>query len=302
MLPEFHRFHSVYVEITKTIHDHGGPGWEFGTCLWSPTTNSSGADRYRIMREPRQGDLVLHFLEIAWPDRGEETCLIGTSLVQAPYKQIQDQPPLAGPWSGRTAYFRIDLRSYEPLSPPLPLHTLLDIYGQEIRNEIIESSPRFYPFSRFGDGLRTVQGIYLARCTENLYRILSHALGIEADTSNHEKLDSQKHLDYAEAQRLAAERYFFARNPQLRKDAIANYGTTCQICSFNFAHVYGDRGEGYIEVHHSNPLSERSEKEWTTLLKTQIKDVSVLCANCHRMIHRSRPAWSLDQLRRSINP
>lgn len=301
MLPEFHRFRGVYVEITKTVHDHGGPGWEFGTCLWSPTTNTSGADRYSIMREPRQGDLVLHFLENTWPDRAGETRLIGTSLVKASYKQVQDQPPLAGPWNGRTAYFRIDLSNYEPLSPPLPLHTLLDIYGQEIRNEIIESSPRFYPFSRFGDGLRTVQGIYLARCTENLYRILSHALGIEANSISHEVPDFPNHQDYAEAQRLAAERYFFARNPQLRRDAIATYGTTCQICSFNFGQKYGDRGQGYAEVHHCDPLSERSEKEWTTPLKTKLQDVSVLCANCHRMIHRSRPAWSLDQLRQSLD-
>jgi hypothetical protein len=32
----FSAYDGVFVEITKENHAHGGPGWEFGTCLWSP--------------------------------------------------------------------------------------------------------------------------------------------------------------------------------------------------------------------------------------------------------------------------
>ena len=51
---------TTFVEITKSDHQHGGAGWEFGTCLWSPTKTASGGDRYSIMREPRPGDDVIH--------------------------------------------------------------------------------------------------------------------------------------------------------------------------------------------------------------------------------------------------
>jgi len=32
----------VWIEDTKSEHQHGGPGWEFGTCLWSPSTDEKG--------------------------------------------------------------------------------------------------------------------------------------------------------------------------------------------------------------------------------------------------------------------
>ena len=59
---------NIWVEITKSEHKHGGDGWEFGTCLWSPSKNRAGNDRYGIMREPKQGETVLHFYNDVWPD------------------------------------------------------------------------------------------------------------------------------------------------------------------------------------------------------------------------------------------
>jgi hypothetical protein len=51
----------VWIEDTKTsAHGHGGPGWEFGTCLWSPSSNKIGVDQYALMREPKTDDLVIH--------------------------------------------------------------------------------------------------------------------------------------------------------------------------------------------------------------------------------------------------
>ena len=70
------------MEITKSKHKHGGEGWEFGTCLWSPSRNRAGGDRYSLMREPRAGDLVLHFYRDAWPDGISETRLSGRSIVR----------------------------------------------------------------------------------------------------------------------------------------------------------------------------------------------------------------------------
>ncbi|MEP0859029.1 HNH endonuclease [Trichocoleus sp. DQ-U1] len=107
--------------------------------------------------------------------------------------------------------------------------------------------------------------------------------------------------EYAEGSRTSAERSFFSRNPNLVKSAKALYGYTCQVCGFNYQKKYGELGFGYIECHHLNPLSERSECEWDEEIKTSIKDVRVLCANCHRMIHRKRPALTVEELKAIIS-
>jgi 5-methylcytosine-specific restriction protein A len=55
----------------------------------------------------------------------------------------------------------------------------------------------------------------------------------------------------------------------------------CEVCAFDFASQYGDHGVGYAEVHHIKPVSQLSKGE-----KTRLVDLAVVCANCHRMLHR----------------
>ena len=66
---------------------------------------------------------------------------------------------------------------------------------------------------------------------------------------------------------------------------------SCEICSFKFETLYGDRGKDFIECHHIIPLSEL---EPATL--TKLEDLALLCSNCHRMIHKKKDT-SLDDLR-----
>ncbi len=63
----------AYVEITKGKHDHGGQGWEFGTCLWSRSRNRAGVDRYSLMRESQKGGRVIHIYNDTWSDEVKNT-------------------------------------------------------------------------------------------------------------------------------------------------------------------------------------------------------------------------------------
>ncbi|MEV4226296.1 HNH endonuclease [Streptomyces bobili] len=81
------------------------------------------------------------------------------------------------------------------------------------------------------------------------------------------------------------------RDPKLRArkiDQVRRRGglLRCEVCDFDFARVYGDLGEGYIEVHHVTPLHISGTRE------TKLEDLACLCANCHRMCHRCRPGES----------
>ncbi len=73
------------------------------------------------------------------------------------------------------------------------------------------------------------------------------------------------------------------RNARLAKEAKRILGYTCSLCGFNFEKTYGDIGHNYIEAHHLTPISELKGKK---VLLDPAKDFAVLCANCHRMIHR----------------
>ncbi|MET8075816.1 HNH endonuclease [Streptomyces sp. NPDC005303] len=81
------------------------------------------------------------------------------------------------------------------------------------------------------------------------------------------------------------------RNPKLRALKIKQVQRRgrplrCEVCDFDFARTYGDLGEGYIEVHHVTPLYASGTRE------TWLDDLACVCANCHRMCHRSRPGES----------
>jgi putative restriction endonuclease len=64
-------------------------------------------------------------------------------------------------------------------------------------------------------------------------------------------------------------------------------------CGFNFEGMYGDPWKGFIHVHHKKPMSESGP----TRINPQT-DMSVLCPNCHAMVHRKKDqTLSLEALR-----
>lgn len=86
------------------------------------------------------------------------------------------------------------------------------------------------------------------------------------------------------------------RDPKVREEALAIHGLDCMACGFNFERTYGSLGKGFIEVHHVVPLSEAGRSETDPAM-----DLIVLCANCHRMVHRKRGVClSLAELRTQI--
>jgi 5-methylcytosine-specific restriction protein A len=79
------------------------------------------------------------------------------------------------------------------------------------------------------------------------------------------------------------------RKPGLRRrkiESVLRRGDPlcCEVCKFDFGEYYGERGRGYIECHHVEPLHVTGQREVT------IRDLALLCSNCHRMIH-TRPPW-----------
>ncbi|WP_194727143.1 HNH endonuclease [Noviherbaspirillum malthae] len=66
----------------------------------------------------------------------------------------------------------------------------------------------------------------------------------------------------------------------------------CEVCDFDFASVYGEQGDNFIEAHHKVPVSTLTE-----VTATRPEDLALVCSNCHSMLHRMMPLPTIEELR-----
>ena len=98
----------------------------------------------------------------------------------------------------------------------------------------------------------------------------------------------------AEDLRVLREHKRVERNRSLAHRAKLLHGYTCKACGFDFQTTYGGIGRDFIEAHHLTPLSELKGQR---LLLDPKTDFTVLCSNCHRMIHRTLFTHSVEEFR-----
>ncbi|MHB8390847.1 MAG: HNH endonuclease [Acidobacteriaceae bacterium] len=70
----------------------------------------------------------------------------------------------------------------------------------------------------------------------------------------------------------------------------------CEICGFDFLESYGLIGAKFAEAHHLISLANSPRGGRITSLH----DFAVVCANCHRMLHRTPELPTVDSLRDRI--
>lgn len=108
---------------------------------------------------------------------------------------------------------------------------------------------------------------------------------------------------YTEGEKRLATHYITERNTKVVKKAKEQFAIEhagqlfCDICEMNYEEVYGVIGKGYIEAHHKNQLS------LSGTIDTQTEDLALLCASCHRIIHklmRQDENASYEMLKRKI--
>lgn len=92
----------------------------------------------------------------------------------------------------------------------------------------------------------------------------------------------------------------YERSDKLRQRCLTLNGYKCAVCGMDFETVYGEIGRGYIEVHHTRPISTYTDEH-------EVPDCELvpLCSNCHSMIHRAGNDYkhpiSVDELRNILH-
>lgn len=88
----------------------------------------------------------------------------------------------------------------------------------------------------------------------------------------------------------------YERDIKARKVCISKYGARCFVCNFSFEKFYGLIGKDYIHIHHLIPLSKIG-KEYVI---NPVDDMRPLCPNCHAMIHKRNPPYTIRELKKII--
>jgi hypothetical protein len=94
---------AAWAEITSLEHGHGGPGWELGKWLWSPTTARDGAERYGVMLLPQPGDQVFHLVSGVDERVAKKRIMFGASFVAQSAVIEREAPSAPGSWGGMDA-------------------------------------------------------------------------------------------------------------------------------------------------------------------------------------------------------
>ena len=87
----------------------------------------------------------------------------------------------------------------------------------------------------------------------------------------------------------------YERNRKARQTCLEHHGTSCIICGFSFA-IYGQSFSEFIHVHHLTPLASIS-KEYRL---NPLEDLKPVCPNCHAVIHRRDPPFTIDEVKQML--
>jgi 5-methylcytosine-specific restriction enzyme A len=117
--------------------------------------------------------------------------------------------------------------------------------------------------------------------TEHLAALIRAGIEIVEDVEE----DSGNDDVFAEGRVVTETHVRRERDPKLRKRLIEQRrksgGLKCDLFGCTAIGHSPELREAVYEAHHLVPLSAGQER------KTQLKDMALLCANCHRMVHRA---------------
>jgi len=103
-------------------------------------------------------------------------------------------------------------------------------------------------------------------------------------------------ITYLEGQTKEIRVNSYERNIGARQKCVEHFGATCQICEFNFKDIFGEIGANFIHVHHKINIATIG-KEYSV---DPLKDLIPVCPNCHSMLHKKSPAYSVEELKKII--
>jgi 5-methylcytosine-specific restriction enzyme A len=104
-------------------------------------------------------------------------------------------------------------------------------------------------------------------------------------------------LEFAEGAVTQIQVNKYERDTNARLACINHHKPICKVCGTDFGLKYGEIGIGFIHVHHIVPISKVGKQ----YLLNPIDDLVPVCPNCHAMLHKQTPPYSIDKMKEFIS-
>jgi 5-methylcytosine-specific restriction protein A len=115
-----------------------------------------------------------------------------------------------------------------------------------------------------------------------LAALIRQSLKSELSRETEPELDDE---EFYEGRQLTRLHYIRERNAKVRAKLLSARrdagGLACDICGCSYAHLPADLKDAAFEGHHVIPIAQAGERA------TRIADMALLCASCHRLLHRA---------------
>jgi 5-methylcytosine-specific restriction protein A len=146
----------------------------------------------------------------------------------------------------------------------------------------------------------------------NLYRKAIERGGVSEGLNTQNTLDQeQDSIGYEKKiiRHINLENQIIQTDPKFIKKLKKDKNYSCEACGFRYDKIYINYSEkkDYIEAHHIEPkFKVKSNVDLDKKLQRSADDFAMLCANCHRMIHRMMKldkdrTISLEEFKKRIN-
>ena len=181
-----------------------------------------------------------------------------------------------------------------------------DKFSQKVRNLKSHETLEYLGYAKYKEGmffLSTEGENYLQENQDILNYLLINDFSytdivnsLKTITSEENKKSIQvfdENIIIQEGKKIIVENEIYTRSRQLRGYSLEYYenngGLNCSCCNFNFSNFYGrEIGDGFIELHHKKPIFQYQGDDLIQTIKDAVLNITPLCSNCHRMIHRNR--------------
>lgn len=188
------------------------------------------------------------------------------------------------------------LLGFNGKNPSAPLNSEIGRYAKRIAkhyeiNFTERASKQYKYWDLFFNGWQE-GSLFIWELRAELREALEES-GLTGDEYFAEEIHSEDLPDLVEGFKKTIIVNTYERNSKARETCVKFWKPVCVICDFYFGKKYGQLGVGFIHVHHLTPVSEIGKSYFID----PIEDLRPVCPNCHAMLHRKSPPYSIEELK-----